>query len=239
MLKRMTLVSLAATLCLGASCTVRISPDGNGNGDGGGLDGQPYLDQADASIIIGQRIGEATADVTATITDSLGRPVTLTSDRAVKVNDVSLSGPDADDEFTASVDAADQYKIKVVEPTRGIEETVIDTPTDFEITSPADHGAVSLSGFKLKWSRANSRLQVRIKLSQTFDGTQTRNFGPYTDTGSREFTQEDLNPPFGHGGDLTLSITVTKINTTNNVNGFNSGTASVRLSTTRVARPGP
>ena len=236
MWKQMTLVGLAAALCLGASCTVRINPDGNGNGDG--LDGQPYLDQADASIIIGQRMGEATADVTATITDSLGRPVTLTSDRAVKVNDVSLSGPDADDEFTASVDAADQYEIKVVEPTRGIEETVIDTPTDFEITSPADDGAVSLSGFTLKWSKANSRLQVRIKLSQTFDGTQTRNFGPYTDTGSREFTQEDLTP-FGHGGDLTLSITVTKINTTNDVNGFNSGTASLRLSTTRVARPGP
>ncbi len=238
MLKRMALLSLAAALCLGASCTIRISPGGNDGNGGGGSGDRVYLDETDANIIIAQEVGAATASVTATIQDSLGRTVTLASDQAVEINGEALSGPGAAGEFTATVAAANQYEITVVEPTRGIDESVIDAPAAFQITSPIEGGKVSLSGFTLKWSGANTRLQVRITLSQTYQTTVTRSFGPFTDTGSRELTAADL-APFRHGGDLTMSITVTKINTTNNVDGFDSGTAAVHLSALRVAKPGP
>ncbi len=231
MWKRTVLASLVAVLCLGANCTIHINPDG------GGGDDSSFLDQMDASIIISRAVGDTQADVTATITDNHGRAFTMTGDQALKVNAVELTGPDANDEYSATVDASDQYEITVVEPTRGVENTTVDAPAEFLITSPAEGGTASLSGFTLEWSGANNRLQVQIRLSQTFEGTQTRDFGPFTDTGSREFTADDLDA-FRHGGDLTLNITVTKINAASNIRGFNSGTASVRTEATLVAKPG-
>jgi hypothetical protein len=235
MSKHVAFINLLTVLFLGAGCTIRIIP---GGGDGDGLGGRVYLDEAVASIVIVQQVGAATASVTATLTDSLGRTLTLASDQAVRVNSVDLVGPNLEGEFTATVDAADQYEIQVVEPSRGVEDTTADAPGEFQITSPGTDGSVSLSGFTLTWSDANNRLQARIRLSQTFEQTETHYFGPYTDTGSREFTVDDLEP-FRHGGDLTLNIMVTKINTTSNVNGFKSGTASVRLYASRTAIPGP
>jgi hypothetical protein len=231
MRKQSVLASLAMVLCLAASCTIDF--DGNP-----APNDQLYLDQMDASIIISRTVGATTADVTATITDNQDRPFTMTGGQAVKVNDVDLTGPDANDKYSATVDASDQYEITVVEPSRGVEKTTVDAPAEFQITSPADGGTVSLSGFTLKWSGANDRLQVKIRLSQTYEGTETRYFGPYTDTGSRAFTADDLEP-FVHGGTLMLNIVVIKMNTTSEIRGFNAGTASIRTQATRVAKPGP
>jgi hypothetical protein len=229
----MAVTSLATLLCLGMSCTIHIIPDG-----GDGTDNGKFLDQADASIVILQAVGDATAAVTATLSDSRGAVFHLTGDEAVQVNNVDLTGPNAQGKYTATVEAVNEYRITVNEPSRGVEETALDRPADFEITSPAEGGNMSLSGFTLTWSGANSRLQVEIRLSQTFETTRTVTLGPFTDTGSRELTAQDLEP-FLHGGDLTLNITLTKINTVNNVDGFNTGVASSRVSASRVAKPGP
>jgi hypothetical protein len=229
MCKRMAFAGLAATLCLGLSCRIIIDGDG---------DGRSFLDQMDASITIWRAIGDNQADVSATITDNLGFPFTMTGDQAVEVNGVALVGPDANAEYTATVAAAGEYEITMVEPTFGVESTTVDAPAEFTITAPTEGGTVSLSGFTLRWSGANDRLRVAIRLSQTYQGTETRSFGPFTDTGRHDFTAADL-APFVHGGTLTLSIRVTKINTVNDVAGFNSGTARVQTSASRVARPGP
>ncbi len=47
---------------------------------------------------------------------------------------------------------------------------------------------------------------------------------------------DDLEP-FRQGADLT--ITVTKINTVNNVGGFDTGTAEARVAATRTVSPRP
>jgi hypothetical protein len=238
MLKRVVLLGLSIVACTGVTCRISV-PDGDGNGDGTppGFTQAP-LDQTDATITIRQSVGASTASVAATITASDGRNVILDDDQSVSINGVELSGPDSEGEYTATVDAASEYVIGVVEPTRGVEQTTVDAPAEFQITSPAEGGGASLSGFTLRWSRANNRLQVRIKLSQTLFGTtSTSNFGPFIDTGSHRFDNEDLEPTFKQGADLV--ITVTKINTVTRIDGFSSASVSTRVSTTGTASPRP
>jgi hypothetical protein len=228
MLKYAVLWSVTIGLCLGGSCTITIPGDGTS---------RTYLDQTDADIEISQVVGAAQADVTATITDSLGRAVNLTSGQSVKINDVALRGPSVSGKFTVDVDAAGEYVISVDEPTRGVEHTTVVAPAEFAITSPAEGGGASLSGFTLKWSPADERYQVKMTFSQTiFGSTQAVDFGPFTDTGSRAFTADDLKE-FVQGAGLTISVT--RIHTVVNVAGFNSGTATAGVTTTAAASPRP
>ena len=98
-------------------------------------------------------------------------------------------------------------------------------------------GTLSWSSGTLTWSGANARLQVRIRLTQTvFGETEIVNLGPYTDTGSRELTLDDLDR-FVQGADLV--VTLTKINTVNTVGGFQAGTATARLSIEHTLSPRP
>jgi len=231
MLKQVVLFCLAAGLCTGVSC--RIVP-GDG-GDGGTTDPtHPTLDETDAVIAIVQPAGSVEVDVTATITDSGGDSVELEGQQSVSVNEVELTEA-AGDEYTATIDASDTYTVAVREPTRGVERTTIDAPAEFVITSPADGGAASLGGFTLEWSEPDETFQVVIRLSQVLPGgTEVVDFGPFTDTGQRTFSAADL---YDFGGGTDLVIAVTKINTLNRIDGFDSGELSVRVSATSTADP--
>jgi len=233
MCKRMVVLSLLGACCLGVTCRIDWT-------DGGSVWPPAYvpLDEAEADIVISQSVGDATADVIATIVDEDGRPVTLDEDQQVTVNDEPLTGPRANGRFTATVAADDQYVVTVREPTRGVARTTIERPVNFEITSPVEGGGASLSGFSLRWSGADDSLQVEIEISQTIMGvTTTRSYGPYVDTGSRSFSAADLAPYFVQG--RNLEITVTKIKRVNNMAGFGAGTLTAKVSAVRVASPRP
>jgi hypothetical protein len=218
---------IAAGCCLGVTCT--ITP-------GTGITTQKPLSQAVANITVSRLAGAGTASVAATIEDALGRTVTLSDDQAVRVNDVALVGPSSG-VYAATVTAAGQYVLAVQEPTRGVETTTVSAPTDFEVTSPAEDGGVSLSGFTLQWSGADNQAQVVIELSQWQGSTRViDNFGPYTDTGSRAFDATDLRD-FVQGTPLT--ITISKYNVRSNVAGFASGTLQISVITERHAQPLP
>lgn len=220
--------SLAIGLCAGASCTITFPGDDTG---------RTYLDQTDAEIEITQVVGAAQAEVSATITDSLGRAIDFDSGQAVEINGVELDGPSASGQFTAEVDAADEYVVRVDEPTRGVENTTVVAPGEFAITSPAAGGGASLSGFTLTWSPADERYQVQMKFSQTiFGAREEAEFGPFTDTGSRTFNADDLQG-FRQGANLTISVT--RIHTVANVAGFKTGTASAGVTATVIATPEP
>ena len=229
MVKRMILLSVVIGLCLGVSCT--IIPDGVLPGT------STPLDKANATITITEAPGATSADVAADIADSAGRTVLMTTGQAVSVNGMMLTGPDAVGEYTASVPMTDTYAIRVQEPTRGVQTTAIDAPATFVITAPAAGGAAPLSGFTLQWSNANDRLQVEIRIAQVVLGdTSSQKYGPFTDTGTRQFLAADLVPYFVQGADLT--ITVTRFSQTP-VAGFSSGTASVRVSASETVVPRP
>lgn len=228
MLKCAALWSLTIGLCLGASCTITLPGDGTG---------RTYLDQTDASIEITQVVGAAQAEVSATITDSLGRAIHFASGQSVTIDDVPLQGPSLSGEFSATVDAADEYVVAVDEPTRGVEHTTVVAPGEFDITSPAEGGGASLSGFTLRWSPANDRFQVQMTFSQTIFGTtETVDFGPFTDTGSRAFNADDLQA-FRQGADLTISVT--RISTVATVAGFETGTATAGVTAKVTVTPKP
>lgn len=234
MCKRMLVLSVLLLGCFGVTC--RIVP-GGGSGDPLNPSYIP-LDEADAAIIITQTVDADTASVVATINDEDGGAIEFDNDQSVTINGEELSGPNSSERFTATVDADSEYTVTVREPTRGVERTTVDVPADFAVTSPAAGGSASLTGFTLQWSRANDRLQVEIEISQTIRGeTETRTFGPFTDTGSREFEAAELIPYFVQGEDL--EITVTKISERDGVAGFNSGSLTVRVSATTAVDPTP
>lgn len=229
MLKQIFVLGCASALCMGVSCTITGWDDWISTTE-------TALDEADANLAITQTGGGATADAVATIKDAHGRVVTLSSDQSVRVNGVSLIGPDRSGQYTATVAAATTYVVTVREPTRGVQETDLEAPAAFEITSPSAGGGASLSGFTLQWSNANELLQVELTLSETVFGTQREVvLGPFTDTGSRTLRATDLRD-FVQGTELL--ITVTKINRTE-IDGFASGAGSVRVSATRSASPLP
>ncbi len=227
---KLALIGVTTTLCLGFTCTV-YGPGGSWSGFG-----PPPLDQADATINIGQTAGGVTADIDARITDSIGRTVIMQSDQAVLVNGTALGGPNYDGKYTVTIPAADQYTVTVREPTRGVQTTTI-SPTPFDITSPAVGAPASLSGFALAWSNVDPRLQTTIELSQTRGGyKRTQTFGPFADSGGYTFTAADLRY-FVQGENLIIAVT--KANTLGSIAGFHSGTLVSRVWAIRPVSPAP
>jgi hypothetical protein len=236
MLKRTLLALTLLVLTMGGSCSITIDPGGD---DGGSGTTQTTLDQAVAAITITHPVGDPNASVSATIKDSRNRTVTLRGDQAVEVNDVALAGPNSTGRYTALVAPAAQYTLRVHEPTIGVQSTVLDGPTDFEVTAPTDNGTVSLSGFTLLWSNPDEQHQVTIELSQTVFGSPVaKTFGPFGDSGTHTFTASDLSS-FVHGTNLALAIELTKTASTNSVSGFKSGTMTAQVTATRTAVPRP
>ncbi len=235
MYKRATLICLAAGLCTGVTCTIRFPDDGNGGGGGLGL--STPLDQADAVIAINQSGDNTQAEAAARITDGLGLTVQMQDGQSVAVNSQELTGPGSDGLYRQTIPVAGNYTVTVTEPTRGVQDTTIASPAGFVITSPTDAGTASLSGFTLTWSDPDARFTVVIELAQTlFDVEETAEFGPFADTGSQSFDDDDLLD-FAQGADLL--ITVTRINEQSSIAGFNSGMLTIRHSETVSATPGP
>lgn len=229
MLRRVVVLGCASALCMGVSCTITGLDDWVGPT-------QVALDEANATITITQAVGGTKADVVATITDSHGRDVTLSTEQSVRVNGTSLVGPNQAGQYTATVDAAAAYVVTVREPTRGVEDTTLDAPGAFEITSPAAGGGASLSGFTLQWSNASELLQAEIELSETVFGTQREAaLGPFSDTGSRVLRAVDLQE-FVQGTELLISVA--KVNRVT-IAGFESGSGVVRVSASRSVTPLP
>jgi hypothetical protein len=229
---RMAALCVVCGLCLGVSCTIT----GPGGGWGSGQTALP-LDQVDATIYIDQTSGGTTATVTALLTDSFGRTVSLSTDQEVSVNGQPLSGPDAMGQYTAAISTAGTYTITVREPTRGVQTTAVAPPVDFEITAPAAGATASLSGFTLAWSNAQDGVEVRITLTQTFGGsTELESFGPFVDGGSRALTAADVRD-FVQGVDL--SIEVTKAISLSSVAGLDASSVTARVTATSTAAPGP
>ena len=231
MWKKLLLVLVSLPLCVGSSCDVScggipLLPDVN-----------VELDLADCTLRITQGAGATEATVTATITDGNGRPVELAGGQTVSVNGQTLSGAGTDGIYTASVAVANEYAVTVNEPTRGVETTTIAAPANFDITSPADGGSASLSGFTLTWSNADAGLQVTVTLTQTLFGEEEQEtFGPFIDTGSLVLDAENLSADFYQGANLL--ITVTKINERSTISGFNTGELLAERSETSLVSPG-
>ncbi len=211
--------------CMGGSCSIRLG------------DGDIPLNEADAEIIILQQAGGANASVTAGITDRHGNKVVFGPDQGVSVNGVALSGPDRDGEYTASVPAAAQYVITVAEPTRGVFDTTVHAPADFQITAPAAGATASLSGFEVSWSAAESGVQATVELRQTLLGRgRLKTLGPVPDTGVLAVSADDLRS-FQQGADLT--VTVTRANDSLAVSGLGSAAVSVQRWAIVAVVPGP
>lgn len=218
---------LLLVVSMGQTCSINI-----------GVGGNTPLDEADASIIISRIANNTSAAVSATIRSGFVG-LRLGEDQEITVNGEKLNDTGFSGTFGATVDAASQYTVTVREPTRGIEDTTISEPADFEITSPGNGGVASLSGFTINWSNPNASLQVEVKLTQTLLDEQLElELDPFTDTGSVDISSTDIqNAGFGQGADLI--IRVTKINERNSIGGFGQGVLQARLTKTSAATPGP
>ncbi len=227
------LTIVAVPLCFGAACELSCSPLPPGDPP----DTELPLDLADCELSIIENLEGTQAEVTARITDSQSRPVEMSGGQSVVVNGEALAGPDAHDEYVAVIPAAERYEVVVTEPTRGVLTTAIDAPPAFEITSPAEGGDASLSGFTLEWSNPAAEFEVRIALRQAILGTSRQTTGgPVADAGSFEFSAADL-AVFQQGADLV--IIVTKAAELDAINGFDGGTLSVIRPVRATVNPAP
>jgi len=231
------LVLLATGLCTGTTCTFTLHGDDDGIGGSASTGNYVPLDQADATITIAESSDSDQADVTARITQRFGFTVRLQEGQDIAVNGQSLTGPDYEGYYRATVPAASQYIVTVTEPQRGVLNTTIASAGSLEITSPAALAGASLSGFTITWSGANPGLNVLITLTQTLFGDEIEaQFGPFADTGSHTLDYEDLGD-FRQGA--ALLITVTRLREQQTINGFRSGTLTAECSDTVAVTPTP
>lgn len=221
----------AALYFCAAAC---FAAAGGGCPTDGWIDGT-QLDRLGCTMSIVEENGQA--DVTAKITNILGLPIELSDGQAIEVNGQPLTGPDARLEYSAAIARADTYLITAIEPTRGVQDTTVEPPAAFAITSPGEGGEASLSGFTVTWSNANPDLHVVVQVLQDiFDQERTFVSEMLTDEGSFTLTAEDLGE-FQQGADL--NITVRRIRQMSAINGFKTGQVSVARSRTVRCVPAP
>ncbi len=208
-----TLAVLAFGFCTGGTCTITL-PDGNNGGNNGSY---VPLNQADAIITITELGGEGQATVTARLTDRLDRAVVLQTGQAVSVNGTDLAASGTSGTYLRTIPASAFYTVTVTEPTRGVADTTVASPTGFAITEPTAGGNASLSGFTVAWSNPDVRFTVVVTLAQAAFSHPAHDFGPFADTGSHAFTAQDL-ADYRQGAQLQL--TVTRINESQGIEGF-------------------
>lgn len=225
MLKKLCLLGCVLPLCSGQVCDVNVNTS----------TGSPLRD-ADATIVISRGSTSDRAHVTARITRGFSG-VRFEDGQKVEVNEEVLDGERGD--FGATVDASELYVISVFDPRRGTDKTNISEPVEFNITSPADGGDASLSGFTLRWSDADPSLEVDVEITQEILGESlSLELSSDSDTGELAVSAADLaDGGFGQG--VPIVITVTKTNRVNNVAGFDEGVAECRMSVSIEADPAP
>jgi hypothetical protein len=190
-----------------------------------------------ATFTISQFAGDDQALVTARFTDARGFDAGLEDGAAVSVGQFDLSPTETRGLYVVAVPAADVYTVTVSDPTRGVQTTEITRPNDFSIIEPADGESASLSGFTLRWTGVDSSLEVSITLAeQIFGENKSREFDPKPDTGSHEFSVDDLSI-FQQGA--ILQITVTKSRQRDDIHGFGASVYSSELTQTGIAEPSP
>ncbi len=228
MTKRLCLLGLVLPVCVASTCTISgdirfVSTD--------------TLDVAEADITISQTGDGTQATVEATIRLDALTYVTLQDGQSVEVGGEELTRSSATGEYRGSIATAAQYTVTVREPTRGVQDTTISAPGDFAITSPEDGGSASLSGFTVSWSNADADLKVEVTISQRLLGEDlTLTLAEGVDTGSIAVTAARIaDAGFGQGVDLTISVT--KINELDAINGFGDGTLQSRLTQSITAEP--
>lgn len=232
MRKIILLTVVCACFCAGASCSVSC--------DGSSIPWPSVgteLDRATCTLRIAENATGGTATATAQITSSTGWPVELGEGQSVQVNNQPMTATGG--EYAVTIQVTGTYTVTVTEPTRGVQTTSQTAPPDFQITSPADGGPASLSGFTVSYTNPDASLQVSIVLTQTLFGHENHlAVGPFTDTGSKSFTVQDLDlAGFRQGADL--SIAVTKISRRDGINGFAAGQLSVERARSVKAKPQP
>jgi hypothetical protein len=236
MAKHVLLLTLAAGLCAGASCTIQFADTNPPDNSGDGTSAYVSLDKASAVIAISQIQGEADADATLRIADRGGHAVVLQQGQAVSINGQAFGSPDNAGYYQRTISIAENYTVTVNEPTRGVVDTAIGSPAGFAIAAPAPSAAVSLSGFTLTWTNPDVRFRVTLTLQQAEFGHPSQRFGPFDDTGSHTFDAADLID-FRQGADL--SITVTRTSALRSVAGFGSADFTVDHADTVAATPSP
>ena len=232
MRKIILLIVVCACFCAGASCSVSC--------DGSSIPWPSVgteLDRATCTLRIAENAAGGTATATAQITSSTGWPVELGEGQSVQVNNQPMAATGNGGEYAVTIPVTGTYTVTVTEPTRGVQTTSLPAPPDFQVTSPADGGPASLSGFTVSYSNPDAALLVSIVLTQTlFEQEHHLAVGPLADTGSRAFTAQDL-VEFRQGADL--SIAVTKISRRDSINGFAAGQLSVERTRSVKAKPQP
>lgn len=205
---------LAVTL---AAC---VPPAGDSSGPV-----QIPLDQA--ALVMGIRSNGTTAKAAAFLISNEERSVEMTGGQSITVGGEELAGPSNVDGFygyAATIEPADQYEIRVVEPSRGVTKTTVQAPDDFEVTAPTENA--SLSGFTISWTVNDDDAQVvLITITQNpvggGDAVVESIAEGIGNTGSYE-----VGPLDGFGSNLDMEISVTKA-IEQNVRGVASGVVSV------------
>lgn len=193
------------------------------------------LDEAACTLRIVEATNQATA--TAEISTGGGQPVELANGQSLLVNGQPVAPADGAGQYAVTVPVANEYKVTVIEPTRGVADTTQAAPPDFTITAPNPGGTVSLAGFTVTTSNSDPALSVSYRLVQSLFGAQEELVvPPAADTGGKSFAAKDL-ADFRQGADL--SIIVTKISRRDDIAGFESGQITVERSRTVTAKPGP
>jgi hypothetical protein len=215
----------SAAFCLGSECS---RPDG---------DGATPLHETDADIDIVMFGDTGDAAVSARFVRGFST-VRLSDEQDVAVNGESLERNASTGRYDATIPAADVYVVRVQEPTRGIDESSFSSPNDFDITSPADGGDASLSGFVLEWTVEDGALVEVLLTQELLDDTKRLEVDPTPDTGMHAFDAQALaDAGFGQGAPMTIAIT--KIVSSDGIDGFDEGEMTIRWTKVIEVAPAP
>ncbi|HOA74020.1 MAG TPA: hypothetical protein PL151_17195 [Phycisphaerae bacterium] len=230
MLRRTSLVALIAVTCTGVSCQITVPDDGTGPG-------YIQLDRVTGDITITAAMPDTSAVVTASLRRN-GLPVVLHDGQEITINGSPLQGPSLNGLYTVTVPRAAAYVIRVVEPTLGTNETTVQAPADFSISTPAAGETVSLSGgFDLTWTHATPEVTTVAVLTQVLTSLAVETLGPFPDDPAfRQITATDLMK-FRQGANMTIKLSKTA--QVNGIGGLAGGSVRVELSQSTSVVPGP
>jgi hypothetical protein len=218
MLKKAILVLASLPFFLGASCSITCT-ECTGWGPICFSPVFATLSDVHCTMELVHEAGATEVDVYAILLDDYGCPVELDDEQSLKVNSQELQGPSLSGGYVQSVDPAAEYVISVHDPTRGTDVTTVDA-APFEITEPNDGAQVSLGGFTLSWSNADTNLKVVITLTQNVFEEVVGKFKLNQDTGSKIFDQDDLTN-FVTGADIIINVA--RIFERDSIAGFKTG----------------